>query len=157
MEQKNIWLFKPTIQSIVYIILGIIINVAGSYLAHSLCAPFWLNSIGTIFCSCFLGALAGSIVGLTGIILCNLFHPYVWIYSISQIILSFCVSILYQKSEYQNKFQIVCTSILVTILSIFIAVPVNLWFRQGYVGNVWGMHWWICFYRKETVHYFVTF
>lgn len=128
----------PLIHTIVSIILGITINVAGYYLAHHFSLPFWLNSIGTIFCSCLLGVFAGSFVGVTSTILCNLKNPVFWLYAISQIGISVCANVLYKNSKLQNIFRIVCTSVVITFISICVAVPVNFLFRNGYVGNVWG-------------------
>lgn len=138
MNQEYTWFFKPTIYNILYLISGIAINILGYSLTSSLGAPVCLSSIGTIFCACLLGPFGGSIAGIAGIVFCHVATPLLWLYAISCIPISVCISMLYQRTGMPNLYQLVCGSIITMTISSVISIPLNLYLQNGYTGNIWG-------------------
>lgn len=116
----------------------ILLNVAGNSITNALHAPVWLNSVGTLICSCLIGPVSGSITGIIGTILCHIDSPILWTYSITCIPIAVSISFLYKKTKLHNTFQLLCSSILIMMFSTFLSVPLNMLFRNGYIGNRWG-------------------
>lgn len=138
MTHKYTYSFKPTPYNFIYILFGILINVLGYNVTYVLHAPVWLDSIGTILCSCFLGPVAGSITGILGTILCQIDTPLPWLYAISNIPIAIGISMFYQRTKLRSTFQLVCSGVLIMLFSTIISVPLNLILREGYIGNIWG-------------------
>lgn len=110
----------------------------GSYLTDLTSAPFWLNSIGTTFCSCLLGPICGSFVGILSYIICHIMTPTMWLYALISIPMSFCISILYQQTKFRDLFQLLCTAMLAAVTSIACSIPLNLYLFNGRIDNIWG-------------------
>lgn len=138
MKKKNIFLFKPSFLNILLLLLGIGLNILGTYITELTSAPVWLDSLGTAFCSCLLGPLAGSFVGILSYIFCHITAPAIWLYALISIPMSFCISISYQQTKFRDLFQLLCTAMLTAVISIAGSVPLNLFLRDGQIDNIWG-------------------
>lgn len=135
---KYTYTFKPAPHALLCIFFSILINLLGNSITSALHAPIWINSIGTILCSCLLGPVAGSITGVLSIVLFHLYTPSLWIYSISSIPIAFGISIFYQRTKLRDAFQLVCSGLMIMMISAVITIPLNMLLRNGYVGNIWG-------------------
>lgn len=138
MTHKYTYSVKLTPHIFICILSGVFINVLGHNITYALHAPVWLDSIGTILCSCLLGPVAGSITGILGTILCQINTPLLWLYAISNLPIAIGTSMLYQRTKLRSTFQLVCSGVLIMLFSTIISVPLNMLLRDGYIGNIWG-------------------
>lgn len=134
--KKIVWKFEPSLKNIGFLLICLIINFIGKFIAMYFSLPFWLDAIGTCYAAVTLGPLAGVIVGgMTNICLEFVFDtclPYILV----SIIIGIVVGIIYPKDN--EFFQAVFTGVLVAILAIVASTPLNMYFYDGYVGNLWG-------------------
>lgn len=138
MNKKLSLFFKPSMVNFCIIAFGSILNLLGKYIAVKLEAPLYLDSIGTVLCSCLLGPIAGCLAGLFGFFAFQLIQPTILFYALICIPVSFCVSTLIQKMTLLDSFQLVSIGILTALTSVFTTFILNFFFRQGYTGNLWG-------------------
>lgn len=117
----------------------IAVNCAGKFLALGLQLPLWLDSFGTVLAAYVLGPVCGAMVGMTGNIIYSIVNP--WdsvIYALVSAMVGITVGICAQKGYLKSLFGALSVSFLVTVLSVFISVPLNFRFSGGYTQNIWG-------------------
>lgn len=137
----NIPFIKITKRNIFYpgiIVFSVLLNTLGYTLTMSLGAPFWFNTIGTVYTACLVGPVGGILVTLLTIILCNPVNITLWTYSLCIIPIAVSSNILYRKTSFQDTFQICYAGLLNALLSIAFAIPINYFLFQGHVKNLWG-------------------
>ncbi len=135
---KNVMLSKKDFKVVLFAILCIHLNIAGRLLSDTLNLPLWLDSIGTVIASYQLGWACGSLVGITMNIIYSLNDPVCYLYSVTSIAISVVVGITAKKKWFENLFQTMSASVLVTIISVIVSTPLNWIFAQGMTGNTWG-------------------
>lgn len=154
---KRKWSFKISRRSIVILILGIVINLAGKTLTNYISVlPFWLDSIGTMYSAALLGPFAGLIVG--GVSNCAfIFYDFVnVIYMIISILVGIFVGYFYPRDR-RDIFQIVYTATMVCLITIIFCTPINIWIYKGYTGNLWGDALYDRLYNSGTNIYVCSF
>lgn len=130
------WKFKLTIKNILFLLACLIFNFAGKFLATALVLPFWFDAIGTCLSGVVLGPLAGVIVGM----FTNIVNEIIFGSSLPYIVVSIAIGVVvsYFYPRDNEFFQTVFTAILVSLLAISLSTPLNLYFYDGYTGNIWG-------------------
>ncbi|MCR5626351.1 MAG: response regulator [Lachnospiraceae bacterium] len=128
--------FTLNVESLLYIVFCVVINLVGKFVSIALNMPFWLDSTGTVVSSCILGPLAGSLVAIiSGVLQIPIGVHYVFC-SIAGVGVAFVVSYVYPRKY--DVFSIVGTSIVSCIVSTVLSIPVNYVFMDGRTGNMWG-------------------
>lgn len=115
------------------------VNCAGKFMALGLQLPLWLDSFGTVLAAYVLGPVCGAMVGMTGNIIYSIVNS--WdsaIYALVSAMVGISVGVCAQKGYLKSLFGALSVSFLVTVLSVFISVPLNFRFSGGYTQNIWG-------------------
>lgn len=137
MNQKGRWTFRLSFSNILLLIVAVVINILGNWLAEIFYLPFWLDAVGTVFVAGLLGPLAGGLVGGVSGSVCAFMTSASLLYVLINIVIGVIVGILYPEDT-KDLFQIMCTAAIVSIVSIIISTPINLILYHGYTGNRWG-------------------
>ena len=130
--------FKLTWKSILIILMGVIINLAGRFLAQALILPLWLDSIGTLLSAVLLGPLAGAITGAVMNLLVSLSNSVSGWYAIVSIAVGISAGLTFPRERKRDAFSVLASSVLTGVVAVFMSTPLNLFFYKGYTGNVWG-------------------
>lgn len=130
------WKFKLSLKNVLFLLACLIFNFAGKFLATALSLPFWFDSAGTCLSGIVLGPLGGVIVGSFTNIVNEIIFGSSLPYIVVSIAIGIAVGYLYPRDN--EFFQTVFTAIFVSIMAIIISTPLNLYFYDGYTGNLWG-------------------
>lgn len=137
MSQRRRWTFKLSLSNILILLLALLINVFGNYIAESFRLPFWLDSVGTILTAGILGPLGGALAGSVSGVICTVNASESLLYVLINVFIAVIAGIFYPDDS-SDSFQLLCAAATVAIVSIVISVPINLAMRNGYIGNIWG-------------------
>lgn len=103
------------IQKHTIVIMGIVLNVIGAYIAMTFKIPFYMDSIGTIFVAGILGFKYAIIAGILGSLVSGMtFDIYSLYYAPVQIFTGFFAGILYD-TKWLNGKRMVLGNLLVAI------------------------------------------
>ncbi|MBO6137243.1 MAG: response regulator [Lachnospiraceae bacterium] len=128
--------FEFNTRNILFMLVGLILNLGMRFFTQAIHAPFWLDTLGTAFIACYIGVLPGAIVGILSNLVMMIGEPVAGFYALTQIAVAFIVGLLYPKDR--EVFFVVSTAVLAGIGAVVISVPLNLLFYGGYTGNIWG-------------------
>ena len=128
--------FELNTKNILFMVLGIVLNLGMRFFTQAIHAPFWLDTVGTAFIACYIGAVPGAIVGVVTNLIIMIGEPIAGFYALTQIAVAFIVGRMYPKNR--DVFLIVCTAVIAGIGAVVISVPLNMLFYEGYSGNIWG-------------------
>lgn len=129
---------KRMLKVISAIIVGIILNVAGRYIANTLNLPIWLDMTGTVIASYFGGLWGGIIAGASNNIISAFSNPTSGLYAFTSIVAAVIIHIFIKKKFMNNVLKAVISSFWLGIICTIVSTPLNIIFRSGYSGNVWG-------------------
>ena len=129
---------KKDIQISILIIICILLNFVGKAFADFFQLPLWMDSFGTVISAYVLGPICGAIVGLTCNIMYGMIDPISYIYGITNIFIGLIVGYSAQKGQFKSLFGTMLVSVGVTLASIVVSVPLNLYISGGTTGNIWG-------------------
>ena len=125
-------------KAIIYIVIGIFINVAGKWIAEKTGAPFWLDAIGTGMVAYMAGPWFGMVCG----ILSNAGYAIVNVialpYTVTSAAIGLTVGICARKGLMKDIYGVIATSFITGIIAVIISCPLNMFFYGGLTGNVWG-------------------
>jgi len=107
------------IQKHTIVIMGIVLNVMGAYIAMTFKIPFYMDSIGTVFVAGMLGPKYAIITGLLGSFVSGMtFDIYSLYYAPVQIFTGFFAGVLYHTKWLNGKRMV--------IGNLLVAVPTSL-------------------------------
>ena len=129
---------KQRLRLAVFIAVCIMINYGGKFLANQFDLPVWFDAFGTALTAYGLGPVCGAIVGLTANIICGLSFGASYIYALTSIAIGIIVGIYAKKGKFETVFGTMTISVLVTLASLVISVPLNFIFFEGMTNNLWG-------------------
>lgn len=129
-----------TSKIILVTLISLFINLAGKTVASIFNMPFWLDSFGTVATAYVLGPVAGAAVGLTtnliyGVIAASTVSMF---YSVINMCIGIVVGICARKKMMETLFGAMCVSVIVTLISVVLSFPLNMFFAEGRVGNYFG-------------------
>lgn len=119
------------------ILIGLCLNIAGRVLTNYVSIPFWMDSVGTAFSACLLGAVPGAILGAISSLVFVIGDPVSYAYLTVSVAIGIIVGLVYPRSG-KNHYKVVLTAVIVAVVAIFISSPLNMLFYGGYTGNAWG-------------------
>lgn len=129
---------KNSFRICIFVVGCILINYYGKAFSDFLTLPLWLDSIGTVFAAYVFGPVCGAIVGVTANIMYCLHSEVSLFYGLTNLVVGVTVGICGKKGLLKSMFGVLSTAFLVTILSVFISVPLNFMLSDGATGNMWG-------------------
>ena len=125
--------------SAVTAVLCILLNIGGHVFTLVCPVPFWLDTVGTMISACLCGPIVGGTVGfLSNLISRICFGGSSIIFSLINIIIGLSVGFITKKGLCGTLFGSLCTGILMGIITVACAVPVNCILYDGRTNNVWG-------------------
>ncbi len=119
-------------------VLAITINILGRVVASTFNLPVWFDSFGTIFIAYIYGPVCGGIVGLVNNIIYGIFVDQQSIYCLVGIILGVVSGIAAKKGAFESSFRVMTLGGSLALLCTLLSVPINVFFYDTVVGNVWG-------------------
>lgn len=120
-------------------VLCILLNIGGHVFTLVCPVPFWLDTVGTMISACLCGPIVGGTVGfLSNLISRICFGSSSIIFSLINIIIGLSVGFITKKGLCGTLFGSLCTGILMGIITVACAVPVNCILYDGRTNNVWG-------------------
>lgn len=120
-------------------VLCILLNIGGHVFTLVCPVPFWLDTVGTMISACLCGPIVGGTVGfLSNLISRICLGGSSIIFSLINIIIGLSVGFITKKGLCGTLFGSLCTGILMGIITVACAVPVNCILYDGRTNNVWG-------------------
>lgn len=129
---------KRTCNKIIVVIIGIILNVVGRFLAQSLNLPIWFDMVGTCIATYFSGLWGGIITGVFHSMISGLFDTTAFLYSLTAVVATVLLHVFIKKGFWNNPLRTAISSFWIGILCTVVSTPLNLIFYDGYSGNLWG-------------------
>ncbi|MBQ8884590.1 MAG: hypothetical protein IJ031_08415 [Oscillospiraceae bacterium] len=129
---------KKSYQVALFVIACILLNYIGKLIAVTAQLPLWLDSIGTILVAYSMGPVCGAVVGVTVNILYGFSDTLSYIYAITNCAVGITIGLCAKKDMFKDTFNLLSTSFLTTIVCVVISSPLNIIFRNGRTGNIWG-------------------
>ena len=129
---------RKSYKIISFIFIMIMINFWGKIIAHAYSLPVWMDSVGTVFAAYVCDPFCGAVVGLAGNLMYGIWEPVSIFYGITNIIIGISVGYCARKKMFESLFGTLSASVLVTLFSVAISTPINLFTNNGMTGNVWG-------------------
>lgn len=129
---------KKIVRYGILMMIGIIVNLVGKWIATTLQLPLWLDAIGTGVTSCLLGPIWGAVCGVINNMVNGLADPLSLAYGLTSAAIGIVMGICMRKGMFRDLFHAMTTSVIVALVSVVISTPLNLLNWGGMIGNVWG-------------------
>ena len=127
-----------TWQISLFVLFCIMLNYEGRLLATRFSLPLWLDSFGTAISAYAGGPLVGAIVGVAGNLIEGMSDYITAIYSLISVALAVIVGLKARRNKLDSFLDTMTVAAIVAVVTIAIAVPLNIVFFGGSTGNVWG-------------------
>ncbi|MBR4345211.1 MAG: response regulator [Lachnospiraceae bacterium] len=120
---------------ILIVLIAIILNVAGRYLAFSYEWPMYFNLCGTILAAYVEGPVIGTVSAVLGCAFCMIFSFNDWYFLIADIFVAVAVGIITKKNRFFKKFSLIYSATaFFTIVRAIILLMINLNVNAGKSG-----------------------
>ncbi len=117
----------------------ILLNICGHIFTLIFPVPFWLDTIGTMISAFLCGPAVGGAVGFMSNLISRLcFGGSSILFSLINVIIGIAVGAIAKKGLCGSLFGVLCTGILMGVMTVACAVPVNCMLYDGRTNNVWG-------------------
>ena len=128
----------PIWYRLIFIIVCVGINFGTGMLSKALMLPFWFDTIGTGISACVLGPVAGAITGFLSNLLSGAFDSINLGYCLINAVIGILIGLFFKYGMYSNFFSVLCTGIVIGVVSALCSTPFNCILYDGYTGNIWG-------------------
>ena len=123
----------------VFIIICVLLNLAGKCIAGYFRLPLWLDSLGTVAATYVCGPVCGVIVGVTLNILYSIIYSWTYAcYAIVSVSIAVVAGICISKDYMKTLLGALTSSFYIALVSCSISVIFNYMFFNGYTNNIWG-------------------
>lgn len=123
----------------VFIIICVLLNLAGKCIAGYFRLPLWLDSLGTVAAIYVCGPVCGVIVGVTLNILYSIIYSWTYAcYAIVSVSIAVVAGICISKDYMKTLLGALTSSFYIALVSCSISVIFNYMFFNGYTNNIWG-------------------
>lgn len=117
----------------------ILLNICGHIFTLLCPVPFWLDTVGTMISAFLCGPIVGGAVGFMSNLISRLcFGGSSILFSLINVIIGIAVGAIAKKGLCGSLFGVLCTGILMGVMTVACAVPVNCMLYDGRTNNVWG-------------------
>jgi len=121
-----------------FIILCVLFNVGGKFLAGAWQLPIWMDSFGTALSAYVAGPFVGAMVGLASNVVYGVWDRVSFFYAPISMVIGILIGIFSKKKVTDSLLGILNVSALLTIAALVLSVPINYYFQDGKTGNIWG-------------------
>lgn len=118
-------------------LMGLLLNMIGWKLNSLVELPFWLDTVGTMFAAIGLGPVWGSLVGFGSNLLLGVADSQMLAYALVNAAIGVVVGIAWPR-ERADSLQMVLVGLLAALVTVVSAIPLNFYYSDGYVDNLWG-------------------
>ncbi len=125
-------------QTYALMIVCVLLNLIGRYIATTLQLPFWLDAIGTLIVAIELGPVCGAICGALLNIILGFWEAKTFAYVIVSICIGVSAGIFFSKSKNFSVFRVLSFAIFTGFLSVILSTTLSLRLYNGRTGNIWG-------------------
>lgn len=147
---------KSGVLVVIHVIVFLVINFIGKYVASKYNLPVWLDCIGTCFTAYIYGPVCGGIVGAGLSVAYGIFDSIALVYTISSILVGVLTGIMVKKGFFESFYRTCIVGAVLTSVSLIVSLPLNFIFNHGYTSNIWGDG--VCDMLLESgVHPFLSF
>ncbi|MGN0675429.1 MAG: two-component regulator propeller domain-containing protein, partial [Oscillospiraceae bacterium] len=129
---------KKILKAVPVVIIGIILNAVGRYIAHIFNLPIWLDMTGTVIASYYGGLWSGIIAGLLNNLISSFYDMTALTYSVTSVFAAAFIHFFIKKGYVDNPIKAVLSSFWLGVMCTVVSTPMNLIVFGGYSGNVWG-------------------
>lgn len=119
------------------VILGVLMNCVGKLITENYVIPFRFDTVGTCLAAACFGPFWGATTGMLSNLVFYFGNGTPVGYLIVNMVVGVIVGLLYPRNK-SDYFQIMYTAMLAAIGAVIIATPINMYYHNGYTGNVWG-------------------
>ncbi len=130
---------KPAYKVVLFVIFCVLLNFVGKTVAEMWAWPVWLDTLGTVLAAYVLGPVCGGMVGVAVNVM------YAWVdgpayasYALVGCGVGILVGLCAKRGMLEHLFGTMTTGYLLTLLSVAISLPLNIWLFDGMTGNIWG-------------------
>ena len=116
----------------------VMVNFVGKHSAVNNELPLWLDSLGTVFAAYVLGPISGAIVGCSTNIIYYFWDPNSLAYALTSIFIGISFGLSARRRYFDSFFGATTVAGGVTLGSVVISTILNLFFYDGFTGNIWG-------------------
>lgn len=122
-----------------FVVLCILLNLAGKCASQWFNLPLWLDSLGTVAATYVCGPVCGVIVGVTLNIVYSIIYSWTYVcYAIVSALIAVVAGICISKDYMKTLLGALTASFYIALVSCAISVIFNYAFFNGYTSNVWG-------------------
>ncbi len=120
------------------VVLGIVINAVGRWIAYQWKLPMWFDMTGTFITSYFAGIWGGIVAAVSNNAIACIYDTGSLIYSVAGIVAAIMIHYLIKEGYMSRTLKAVVSCFWLGIVCTLISSPLNLVFNNGYSGNIWG-------------------
>lgn len=143
-----------------YLLIGlgcILLNLGGRALADIAKLPIWLDMVGTCLAAIYMGCVGSVVVAAANNIIWGFVQPTAFVYTIVSILIANMAYLLYKKGHMETPKKVLISGFWIAFISLIVSTPLNLYFNQGYSGNMWGDALFDMLSWQEMPHWFCSF
>lgn len=129
---------KKILKAASAVVVGIVLNVVGGYVARCFNLPIWLDMTGTVIASYYGGMWSGIIAALFNNIIPAFNDPTALFYAITSVFAAVVIQLFIKKGYMNDVIKAIISSFWLGMLYTVLSTPINLIFNNGYSGNYWG-------------------
>ena len=121
-----------------FVLVCILLNYSGKYLAVHFSLPLWLDAFGTMLAAYVGGMGVGFIVGIVNNLMGVMERQPSYIYALTSLALAFVVGQAARRRALETMFGTMTAAAIASVVSIAISAPLDMLFYHYSTGNLWG-------------------
>ncbi|MBO6140701.1 MAG: HD domain-containing protein [Ruminococcus sp.] len=130
---------KRKLFAVILMLVCIALNYFGRVMSETFDLPVWADSFGTVLSAYAFGPVCGAVVGVIGNGLYGILNDTnALFYTLTSAAIGIIVGLSARKKRFDTLFGTISVSVMVTLVSVIISVPLNLLTMKGRTGNIWG-------------------
>lgn len=129
---------KKAFQKSIIVVLCIIINLTGRYIAERFQLPVWLDTIGTSIAVYYTNVFGGLIAAVSINLIWGFADNISGIYILVGIVMVFLMRLCAKKGYWESFVPAMMSGLGIAVLASVVSTPIDLIFYNGYAGNIWG-------------------
>lgn len=123
---------------IIFVIVCMLLNIVGKVFASRMMLPIWLDCVGTAISAYVMGPVCAAIIGFTSNLAFGIFSIDSISYALVNALVGIVVGMCAKQKMIERFFDSMTVAALVTLVSVIVSTPLNIFFYEGNTGNIWG-------------------